>query len=121
MWLLEQVGEAFLLRSAVTNLVMHCTKASPITPTYGECGVALHIDGVEELFPPAGGTDAKTDKMPSWITSQENGVQDPVDELGAGVFTALRFGLNNGLVIIAHNGKYNGHSISSILRSIEDG
>jgi hypothetical protein len=92
MWLLEQTGageeSSLALRSAVTDLVLQCSKATPIAPSYGERGVSLRINGVEELFSAVDEKEAEKDKM-RVMMGQQTKEQDPADELGAGVFTAL--------------------------------
>ena len=83
MWLLKEASEGRLvLRSAVTDLVLQCCKVAPIAPSYGERGVAFRIDGVEELFP------AEAENMRVRM-GQRTTVQEPADEIGRGVFTAL--------------------------------
>jgi hypothetical protein len=95
MWLLEEEpeeGGGLLLRSAVTDMVLRAAPAAPIAPSYGERGVALSIEDVRELFQTAAADPEGQEKArPMGMgMARQSKVQDPEDELGEGVFTALR-------------------------------
>ena len=51
MWLLEEAGGSYQLRSATTELVLEGQSAEPVVAPYGEKGVAMTLAGIRDLFP----------------------------------------------------------------------
>jgi len=91
MWLLEESGGSYQLRSATTELVLEGQSAEPVVAPYGEKGVAMTLGGIRDLFPSKPEESEAENPMMAAMGISASRVQDPDDELGEGecVFTAL--------------------------------